>query len=112
MKLKKSYLSEIENKNEAASGSFNLATGDFGESELEAIVKLWETVSDSILDAEIVTDEDGTLYDYRIFDPYHKLGGGIYTNFDGWSHWQMAYEDLAGNDVDTIFDEYDGYPQE
>lgn len=112
MKLKKIYLSEIENKNEAASGSFNLATGDFGESELEAIVKLWETVSDSILDAEIVTDEDGTLYDYRIFDPYHKLGGGIYTNFDGWSHWRNQYQDNEGNDIDAIFDNYNGETQD
>lgn len=104
MKLVRKYLSEIENKNE-------VATGDSGENELQAIISLWDTVSDSILDAELVTDEDGTLYDYRIFDPQHRLGGGIYTNFDGWSEWRNQYQDNEGNGIDTIFNEYDGVPQ-
>lgn len=111
MKLIRKLLSEVEDKNEVASDYLNLATGDDGESELEAIIDLWETINDSMLDAEVVTDEDGTLYDYRIFDPQHKLGGGIYTNFSGWTDWRNQYQDNEGNDIDTIFDEYGGVPQ-
>lgn len=81
-----------------------------GSTTLENVVKAWEKYSDSIVDAEVVTDEDNTLYDYRVFDPQH-VSGSLYTNFDGWTHWLCQYEDNEHNTIDIIFDEYDGVPQ-
>jgi predicted metal-dependent peptidase len=73
--------------------------------------------SNNIVDAEIVVDENGCLYDIRVFDPYHKVShqegkSAIYINFDGWSGWLYDYRDPAGHDIDEIFDEYDGEVQE
>lgn len=69
--------------------------------------------SNNIVDAEIVVDENGCLYDIRVFDPYHKVSqSDIYINFDGWSGWLYDYRDPAGHDMDTILEEYDGEVQE
>lgn len=54
------------------------------------------------VNAEVVTDEDGTLYDIRVFDPFHKVEGDTYIGSDGWSYWLLAYTDPEGNDIDTI----------
>lgn len=65
---------------------------------------------------EVVLDEDGALYDLRVFDPYHFIyaDGKIpaYIGPDGWSHWLYDYHDPAGHDVNTILDEFDGVPQD
>ena len=64
------------------------------------------------LNAEIVTDGDGTIYDYRVFDPYHRLEGDPYRNFDGWSHWQLSYEDNNGYDIAEILEDFVGETQD
>ena len=64
------------------------------------------------VNAEVVIDEYGTLYDIQIFDPFHIVDSDIYTNADGWSDWLYGYMDPAGNDIDEIFADYDGVPQE
>ena len=55
---------------------------------------------------EAAVDEDGKLYDIRVFDPFHfiKTGGNtpLYIGPDGWSNWLLDYRDPAGNDIDTI----------
>lgn len=65
---------------------------------------------------EVVLDEDGTLYDLRVFDPYHFIyaKGNIpaYIGPDGWSCWLYDYHDPAGHDVDEILEDYDGVPQD
>lgn len=67
----------------------------------------------SSLNAEIVTDNDGVIYDYRVFDPYHELeDGDPYRTFDGWTYWQAAYEDNNGHDIDEIFDDFGGETQD
>lgn len=104
MKLVKKLLSKIDvNARQEAiySGS---------DANLESVVKAWGKYSDSVVDAEIVTDEDNALYDYRIFDPQH-VSGSLYTNFDGWTQWLCQYEDSQNNTIDLIFDEYGGVPQ-
>lgn len=72
--------------------------------------------SSRIVDVEVVYDENGTLYDARVFDPYNKISGNrrtpIYIGFNGWSNWLGEYRDNAGNDIDDIFDEYDGETQD
>ncbi|MCH3980483.1 MAG: hypothetical protein LKE41_00920 [Prevotella sp.] len=65
------------------------------------------------VNAEVVVDEDGTLYDIRVFDPYQlvKNEGStpLYIGPDGWSNWLYEYCDPAGNDIDTILQDQDGY---
>lgn len=63
------------------------------------------------VNAEVVTDEDGTLYDVRVFDPFHNVEGDTYIGPDGWSNWLLDYTDPAGNDVDEIIENYDGETQ-
>lgn len=67
----------------------------------------------SSLNAEIVVDGDGTIYDYQVFDPYHELkDGDPYRTFDGWTYWQAAYEDNNGHDIDEIFEDFGGETQD
>lgn len=63
------------------------------------------------IDAVAVYNEEGTLLDIRLFDPYHKVADGIYTNFNGDSNWLLSYcdnEDLmreggiSEEDIETI----------
>ena len=65
---------------------------------------------------EVVLDEDGTLYDLRVFDPYHFIYPSenipAYIGPDGWSCWLYDYHDPAGHDVDEILDEFDGVTQD
>lgn len=79
--------------------------------------------STNVVNAEVVTDEEGTLYDMRVFDPFNHVQPrrdddrmmtdmAVYIGFDGWSDWLFDYTDPAGNDVDEIFEEYDGETQE
>ena len=60
----------------------------------------------------VVVDEDGTLYDFRVFDPFQLVDKKLYVYADGWSNWLLEYRDNAGNDVDEILDEFDGVPQD
>ena len=73
-------------------------------------------VSRSVVSAEVVVDEDFNLYDIKVFDLYHLVKNGegtpIYIGPVGWSNWLFEYRDNAGNDVDTILDEFDGVPQD
>lgn len=72
MKLEKKLLSEMgENARQEV-------TGNDGSTNLENVIKAWDRYSDSVVDAEVVTDENNTLYDYRIFDPQHVSGGPLY----------------------------------
>lgn len=66
----------------------------------------------SNVNAEVVTDKDGTLYDVRVFDPFHNVEDNVYIGSDGWSDWLLAYTDPAGNDVDEIIENYDGVTQD
>lgn len=86
---------------------------EFGETYNPAY--LTGEYSKGIVNAEVVTDEDGTLYDIRVFDPYNQVhprkdddglitDQAVYIGPDGWSHWLFYYEDLDGNDVDTILE--------
>ena len=65
------------------------------------------------VNVEVVLDEDGTLYDLRVFDPFRfiKTGGNtmLYIEPDGWSDWLYGYYDPAGNYIDTILEDQDGY---
>ena len=73
--------------------------------------------------AEVVLDEDGTLYDIRVFDPYNRVkprkdddglmrDQAVYIGPDGWSNWLFEYSDNEFNDIDTIFEEYNGVTQD
>ena len=64
------------------------------------------------VNVEIVVDEDGTLYDFRVFDPFQLVDKGLYVYADGWSNWLFEYRDNAGNDIDEILEDYDGEIQE
>ena len=68
------------------------------------------------VNVEVVLDEDGTLYDFRVFDPYHFIYADgktpAYIGPDGWSKWLYEYRDPAGHDVDEILEDYDGVPQD
>ena len=65
------------------------------------------------INAEIVTDGDGNIYDIRIFDPYNQVGTNTsFRNFDGWTYWEMAYEDNNGNTIDEIFEDFGGETQD
>lgn len=64
------------------------------------------------VNAEVVTDEDGTLYDVRVFDPFQTVKDNVYIGADGWSYWLLDYTDPAGNDVDEIIENYDGETQD
>jgi hypothetical protein len=70
----------------------------------------------SELNAQVAIDEDCNLYDVKVFDPYHHVNAGdyltVYIGPDGWSNWLYEYRDNAGNDVDTIMEDYDGELQE
>lgn len=72
--------------------------------------------SRAIVNAQVAFDEDLNLYDIKVFDPYHNVkdgeGNTVYIGPDGWSHWLLNYRDNAGNDVDTIMEDYDGELQE
>ena len=64
------------------------------------------------VNVEVVVDDDGTLYDIRVFDPFQLVDKELYVYADGWSDWLLDYHDPAGNDIDEIFEAYDGMPQE
>ena len=72
--------------------------------------------SRSVVNAEVVVDEEFVLYDIRVFDPYQlvKAAGStpLYIGPDGWSNWLFEYYDNAGHDVDEIFEEFDGVTQD
>lgn len=61
------------------------------------------------VNVEVVVDEDGTLYDFRVFDPFQLVDKELYVYADGWSNWLLEYIDPAGNDIDTILEDQDGY---
>ncbi len=67
----------------------------------------------SEVNVEVVLDEDGTIYDIRVFDPFHFINTGghipLYIGPDGWSGWLLDYHDPAGNDINTILQDQDGY---
>lgn len=79
----------------------------------------YSTISNN---AEIVTNEgDGDnpllmLIDIRVFDPYNHISHENYAcvglNYDGWSGWLYDYRDDEGNDIDTIFEKYNGETQD
>lgn len=94
MKLIKKLLSDLENKD------VRILANQY--EDVASVVKLWNTCSISCVDVEVVYDNDMTLYDYRVFDPYNHIEG-LYTGFDGWTGWLCDYRDLQGNDIDTIF---------
>ena len=72
--------------------------------------------SRSIVNAQVVVDEDWNLYDIKVFDPYQHVKNGenlpVYIGPDGWSNWLYKCRDNAGNDVDTILEDYDGEIQD
>lgn len=75
-----------------------------------------EDYTRSVVDAEVAIGEDGCIYDVRVYDPCgHIKSNGhmpVYIYADGWSHWLFDYRDNAGNDVDTIMEDFDGELQE
>ena len=73
---------------------------------------LTEECSSSVVNIEVVLDEDGTLYDFRVFDPFQLVDKELYVYADGWSNWLLDYRDNAGHDVGEILDEFDGVPQD
>lgn len=94
---------------------------EFGETYNPAY--LTGEYSKGVVNAEVVTDEDGTLYDIRVFDPYNQVhprkdddgmmtDQAVYIGWDGWSDWLFDYTDPAGNDVDEIIENYDGETQD
>lgn len=68
------------------------------------------------VNAQVVVDEDMNVYDVKVFDPYNLVKDGeclpVYIGPSGWSNWLYEYRDPAGNDVDTILEDYDGEIQE
>lgn len=115
MKLTKIYLSELGDAT-CIDKMLDHANGEYGNSDLSKVAKAWDNYMANTVDAEIVTDtENSNIYDYRIFDPQHLVkdasGNSYFTNNDGWTNWMTGYEDNNGNDVNTIFDEHNGYAQ-
>lgn len=116
-KLSRRYFSELPKDvqgkvKEEFSEHFNPAylTGEYSDDNAE-------------VGAEVVLDEDDNLYDIRVFDPYNRVqprkdGDGlmrdqaVYIGPDGWSHWLFGYSDNEFNDIDTIFEEYNGVTQD
>ncbi len=72
--------------------------------------------SRSIVNAQVVVDEDFNLYDVKVFDPYHQVKSSkdlpVYIGPSGWSDWLFEYRDNAGNDMDEILEDYDGETQD
>lgn len=63
------------------------------------------------IDATAVYNEENTLLDIRLFDPYHKVSDNIYTNFNGDTYWLLNYCDnenlmreggLSAEDIEEI----------
>lgn len=117
MKLQKVLFSELSEEVQKQ------VINEFSESSYNPEYLTQETYSSSVIDAEIVTyegDENNplmTVIDIRVFDPYNHIPSPdgyapVYINFDGWSNWLYDYHDNQGNDIDTIFDEYDGETQD
>lgn len=86
---------------------------EFGETYNPAY--LTGEYSKGIVNAEVVTDEDGTVCDVRVFDPFNhvhprKDDDGLMTDLAvyigpyGWSDWLYQYQDFDGNDTDTILE--------
>lgn len=111
MKLIKIYLSDVfEEIN--VNGLFNVATGDFGEPDLDRVLAAWQEYSSNLVDALLAVDADvDTLFDYKIFDPCLHLknadGSRFHVNADGWTGWLNNYHDPEGHSIDTIFDKFD-----
>lgn len=64
-------------------------------------------------DAEIVADDDDNIYDVRLFDPYNRIDAvNPYRYGDGWSNWLFEYTDNQGNNIDAIFEKYNGETQD
>lgn len=105
MKLIKKYFDELPES------SKNQVIEDFSD-EYNVDYLLNDKYSRSIVNAEVAIDEDGNVYDVRVFDPYHNIPSNgklpVYIGPFGWSYWLFGYTDLAGYDVDEIFFEHDG----
>lgn len=48
------------------------------------------------INATAVYNEQDTLLDIKLFDPYHKVADGIFTNSNGDSGWLLSYCDNEG----------------
>lgn len=94
---------------------------EFGETYNSAY--LTGEYSKGVVNAEVVTDEEDTLYDIRVFDPFNQVhprkdddglitDQTVYIGPDGWSYWLFDYTDPKGNDVDEIIENYDGETQD
>ena len=100
-------------------GQHESIRNEFNENYNPAYLDRW--YSHKKVDAEVVLDEDGKLYDIRVFDPFGLVkprwdegiidDHGVNIGADGWSDWLLAYTDPEGNDVDSIIENYNGEPQ-
>ena len=106
---------------------------DLSKAQQEEVLKIFsrfynpeylnDTYSHDLVNAEVVTDGDGTFYDMRVFDPFEKVHPRIDENFpdcpwlidedisigpDGWSDWLFDYRDVESHGIDAIFEYYNG----
>lgn len=113
----------IHNFNELSKGQQEAIKNEFGKTYNPAYLTGEYSDDNAEVGAEVVLDEDGNLYDIRVFDPYSRVqprkdddglmrDQAVYIGPDGWSHWLFEYSDNEFNDIDTIFEEYDGETQE
>lgn len=96
---------------------------EFGETYNPAYLTGEYSDDNAEVGAEVVLDEDGNLYDIRVFDPYNRVkprkdddcltrDQAVHIGPDGWSRWLFEYSDNEFNDIDTIFEEYNGVTQD
>lgn len=45
------------------------------------------------IDSTAVYNEDSVLLDIKLFDPFHKVANGIYTDYNGDTNWLRSYCD-------------------
>lgn len=109
MKLRSYYFNELNEEQQ------NRIMGNFSEND--PIAKYLDgKYSYTIVNAQVVVDEDFNLYDIKVFDPYNlvknTMFSPIYINWMGWSNWLFEYRDEAGHSMDKILYIYDGETQD
>ena len=65
----------------------------------------------TIVNAQVVVDEDFNLCDIKVYDPYNLVKVPVFINWMGWSNWLLGYRDKAGHNIDRILYRYGGETQ-
>lgn len=66
----------------------------------------------ALVNAQVAVDEDFSLYDIRVFDPFNLMEETkchrVHISWTGWSNWLFKYRDKAGHGMDKILYIYGG----